>query len=240
MDHFGAVVGALTKQELLRRENRNPEGGGDAPPPLSSPSRDEFHILEVAAGTGRFTRHVFDQTMRGGSAASARVRLTATDMSAAAIERARRVLPRDMTEGDGDDDDGRVSLLGDVDMADMPFVPDGSVDVVVCGFGLMFPPNKGRVAREFRRVLRPGGKVYATMFCTNGWFEAAQGECVAQFGARSPILRGALALGDPTPVATAFREASMDPQLMLVDYGFEADVLDTEELLYNAAILLDC
>jgi len=37
--------------------------------------------------------------------------------------------------------------------------PDGSFDRVLCGFGIMFPPDQLLVLREMRRVLRPGGRV---------------------------------------------------------------------------------
>jgi len=51
-----------------------------------------------------------------------------------------------------------------------PFVPlvmdaqslafeDGSFDSVICQLGLMFIPEPGRALAEFRRVLRPGGRV---------------------------------------------------------------------------------
>ena len=34
---------------------------------------------------------------------------------------------------------------------------DGSFDVVLCGFGIMFFPDQNRALSEFRRVLKPGG-----------------------------------------------------------------------------------
>lgn len=37
--------------------------------------------------------------------------------------------------------------------------PDASFDRVVCGFGVMFFPNLGQALSEFRRVLKPGGKL---------------------------------------------------------------------------------
>jgi SAM-dependent methyltransferase len=37
--------------------------------------------------------------------------------------------------------------------------PDASFDRVLCGFGIMFPPDQLQALREFRRVLRPGGRV---------------------------------------------------------------------------------
>jgi SAM-dependent methyltransferase len=49
------------------------------------------------------------------------------------------------------------------DAAALPF-PDGSFDVVVSQFGVMFFPDKVAAAAETRRVLRPGG-----LFLFNVW-----------------------------------------------------------------------
>jgi SAM-dependent methyltransferase len=37
--------------------------------------------------------------------------------------------------------------------------PDASFDRLLCGFGIMFLPDQPRGLREFRRVLRPGGRL---------------------------------------------------------------------------------
>lgn len=37
--------------------------------------------------------------------------------------------------------------------------PDGSFDAVLCGFGIMFFPNLPGALAEFRRVLKPGGRL---------------------------------------------------------------------------------
>jgi O-methyltransferase/aklanonic acid methyltransferase len=37
--------------------------------------------------------------------------------------------------------------------------PDASFDRVLCGFGIMFPPDQLRVLRECQRVLRSGGRI---------------------------------------------------------------------------------
>jgi SAM-dependent methyltransferase len=43
-------------------------------------------------------------------------------------------------------------------------VPDGSVDAVVCQFGLMFVPDKVKALREMKRVLSPGGIVLVAVW----------------------------------------------------------------------------
>ncbi|MBI3041656.1 MAG: methyltransferase domain-containing protein [Betaproteobacteria bacterium] len=37
--------------------------------------------------------------------------------------------------------------------------PDGAFDRVLCGFGIMFFPDQDRAMAEFRRVLKPGGRL---------------------------------------------------------------------------------
>jgi SAM-dependent methyltransferase len=37
--------------------------------------------------------------------------------------------------------------------------PDAAFDRVLCGFGVMFFPNQDRALREFRRVLKPEGRL---------------------------------------------------------------------------------
>ncbi len=44
------------------------------------------------------------------------------------------------------------------DMAALPF-EDGQFDAITCRFGIMFPEDKVAVAREAKRVLKPGGRV---------------------------------------------------------------------------------
>jgi SAM-dependent methyltransferase len=38
-------------------------------------------------------------------------------------------------------------------------LPDASFDRVLCGFGIMFPPNQARALSEMCRVLGPGGRI---------------------------------------------------------------------------------
>ena len=72
----------------------------------------------------------------------------------------------------------------------------------------------------------------------NVWFETAQEECIRHFGSESPLLKDALALSDPTAVVGPFEDDNMSPKVQSVDYTFQADKIDTEELLYKACISL--
>jgi ubiquinone/menaquinone biosynthesis C-methylase UbiE len=108
-------------------------------------------VLETAAGTGMVTRAM-------ARALPAAVEIIATDLNqpmldyAAAQPGVERVTWRQ------------------VDAQALPF-PDGSFDVVVCQFGVMFFPDRAAGYREARRVLRPGGR-----FLFNVWDRIEENE----------------------------------------------------------------
>ena len=94
-------------------------------------------ILETAAGTGRVTRVL--------AAAFPDAHIVATDLNAAMIARAQATF------------DAANVTWHTADMLALPF-DDGSFDVVVCQFGVMFVPNKVAAYREALRALSPGGR----------------------------------------------------------------------------------
>jgi ubiquinone/menaquinone biosynthesis C-methylase UbiE len=100
-----------------------------------SPAR----VLETAAGTGIVTRQLRDLVPTG-------MRLTATDLNPPMLEVARAKFRL------GEQVDFRPA-----DATALPF-PDGSFDVVVCQFGVMFFPEKDKSYREIHRVLTAGGR----------------------------------------------------------------------------------
>src|SRR6478736_3624659 len=100
-------------------------------------ARAPQRLLEIAAGTGVVTR-----AMAKGLAASTEI--VATDLNPAMLEEAaaaRTARPVDFKQADA---------------MQLPF-PDQTFDTIVCQFGVMFFPDKGRAMAEMRRVLRPGG-----------------------------------------------------------------------------------
>lgn len=100
-------------------------------------SRSVTRVLEIAAGTGVVTRKL-------AAALPANVDIVATDLNQAMLDQA--------------------SLAGTVrpvqwqqaDAMDLPF-GDATFDAVICQFGVMFFPDKGKAFAEMRRVLMPGG-----------------------------------------------------------------------------------
>ncbi len=99
--------------------------------------------LEIAAGTGRVTRHLRNHL-------PASVKLVASDLSPDMLEIAKTKIAPDQN----------VEWVI-ADMQELPF-ENNSFDVVVCQYGIMFPPDKNRVFEEVHRVLRPGGKFFCS------------------------------------------------------------------------------
>ena len=95
-------------------------------------------VLEIACGTGIVTRRLRERL-------DPAVGLVATDLSAAMLEYARDKLK----SSDGIE-------WREADAARLPF-DDGRFGAVVCGFGVMFVPDKSAALREAHRVLGDGG-----------------------------------------------------------------------------------
>ncbi|WP_313316461.1 aminotransferase class V-fold PLP-dependent enzyme [Stenotrophomonas sp.] len=193
--------------------------------PLAPPSA----VLEVACGTGLITRHLYEDLAK-----PLNLQLVATDLSKIAVDVAKQVLSEELQRD--------VSFQSDVDMADLPFA-DNSFDIIVCGFGLMFPPDKARVAREFKRVLRPGGKIYGTLFRYNELFDLAWKQSLQHFGTPSAIMDAALSLTDPSTITQPFALEGLDRGIDEVTVSrplaFHLDDADAREFLFNACILLE-
>ncbi len=101
-------------------------------------------VLEIAAGTGRVTRHIRKRI-------PASANLIASDISEDMLAVAKRKL-------EGLEIDWR-----NIDAQQLPF-SDNSIDLVVCCFGYMFVPDKPKAFAEVLRVLKPGG-----MFLFTTW-----------------------------------------------------------------------
>ena len=95
-------------------------------------------VLEIACGTGLVTRRLRERL--NGS-----VRLVATDLSKAMLDYARAQL------------EARQGIeWHEADALKLPF-HDNEFVAVVCGFGIMFMPDRPAALREARRVMARGG-----------------------------------------------------------------------------------
>lgn len=109
------------------------------------PANVEGPVLEIACGTGAVTRLLRERLPRA-------VELVATDLSPAMLEYARARL-------------GNLTGIRweSADALALPFA-DGSFGAVVCGFGLMFPPDRQQALSEARRVLAGAGRLFFSVW----------------------------------------------------------------------------
>ncbi|TCR68458.1 class I SAM-dependent methyltransferase [Bosea sp. BK604] len=130
-------------------------------------------VLDVAAGNGN------------ASLAAARrwADVTSTDYVGALLERGReRAEAERLTIG-----------FREADAENLPFA-DGSFDVVLSTFGVMFTPDQDKAAAELMRVCRRGGKIGLANWTPEGFigqlFKTIGSHVPPPAGARSPALWG--------------------------------------------------
>lgn len=102
------------------------------------PQQPHGDVLEIACGTGILTKHLRECLDRS-------TRLVATDLSIPMLDYARRKC--------GDLPNVKWH---EANALKLPF-EDRSFGAVVCGFGIMFVPDRAGALRETRRVLIDGG-----------------------------------------------------------------------------------
>ncbi|MES2710814.1 MAG: class I SAM-dependent methyltransferase, partial [Pseudomonadota bacterium] len=95
-------------------------------------------VLDVAAGNGNATL----------AAARRFAQVTSTDYVGALLERGRERATAERL----------VVAFRQADAEALPF-DDGSFDVVLSTFGVMFTPDGDKAAQELLRVVRPGGRI---------------------------------------------------------------------------------
>jgi ubiquinone/menaquinone biosynthesis C-methylase UbiE len=98
--------------------------------------------LEIAAGTGRVTRHIRQHI-------PPTAKLIASDIDEDMLAVAKKKL-------------GHLDIdWQNIDAGQLPF-SDNSIDLVVCCFGYMFVPDRPKAFTEAYRVLKPGGQFLFT------------------------------------------------------------------------------
>lgn len=156
------------------------------------------HVLDVACGTGVLAREAAGRVGPSGEIVGLDVN---RGMLAVAGERASTIAWRE----------GAAETL--------PF-PDGSFDVVVSQFGLMFFQDRRAAVREMRRVLRPGGRLAIAVWDTLPSMPAFAAEVALLqrvAGQRAAdALRAPFVLGDRAALAGA-----------AIDGGIERPAIET-------------
>ena len=130
-------------------------------------------VLDVAAGNGNVSL----------AAARRWCDVVATDYAPSLLERARE---RAAAE--------RLNIeFREADVEALPF-QDGSFDVVVSTFGVMFTPDQDRAAAEMIRVCKPGGKIGLANWTPDGFigqlFKTIGKHVPPAPGTKSPALWG--------------------------------------------------
>jgi ubiquinone/menaquinone biosynthesis C-methylase UbiE len=134
-------------------------------------------VLDVAAGNGNATL----------AAARRFARVTSTDYVGASLERGKE---RALAE--------RLAVsFQEADAEALPF-PDGSFDVALSTFGVMFTPNQEKAAAELVRVVRKNGKIGLANWTPDGFI----GQILKTVGKYTPPPAG---LKPPTLWGTAAR-----------------------------------
>lgn len=135
--------------------------------------RSNQRVLDVAAGNGNATI----------AAARRFAEVVSCDYVPALLERGRRRAEAD----------GLKVTFREADAEALPF-EDGSFDVVLSTFGVMFAPNQQQAARELMRVCRPGGKIGLASWTPDGFigrlFKIVGRRVPPPAGLKSPALWG--------------------------------------------------
>ena len=152
-------------------------------------------MLEVAAGTGALTRALV--------AVLPGARVTATDLNPAMVSWSAQRLP---------EADWQVA-----DALDLP-VPDASVDLIACQFGVMFVPDKIAAFTEAARVLAPQGALLCSTWgpVESSPFPAALVAALAEVLPVDPpdfVARIPHGYADPAQVAADLRAAGLLPSI---------------------------
>jgi SAM-dependent methyltransferase len=155
-------------------------------------------ILDIAAGAGEPSVSAAERVGPGGH-------VLATDISEGIVELARQVAH----------DRGLGQIETRVMDGEKLDLPDASFDAVLCRLGLMYMPHPVTALREWRRALRPGGRVAVVVFSTpdrNGW-GAVPASIIRRRAQLPPPVAGQpgpFSLGAAGVLEGVFRQAGFD------------------------------
>jgi len=162
-------------------------------------------VLDIAAGAGEPAVSAAERVGPGGY-------VLATDISEGIIELALQVAhERGLKQIEARAMDGEK-----LD------VPDASFDAVLCRLGLMYMPHPVTALSEWRRALRPGGRVAVVVFSTpdrNNW-GAVPASIIRRRAQLPPPVAGQpgpFSLGAPGVLESVFRQAGFaNPEICTV------------------------
>jgi ubiquinone/menaquinone biosynthesis C-methylase UbiE len=146
-------------------------------------------VLDVAAGTG-------NAAVRAAQAGGA---VTAIDLTPELFPAGRRRAA----------DAGVEVEWVEGDAEQLPF-EDGSFDVVLSTFGVMFAPRHAAAAGEMARVLRSGGRIGLATWTPDGTVADMFRTTAAALPPRPAIAQPPLAWGDPDHVRGLFADVALE------------------------------
>jgi ubiquinone/menaquinone biosynthesis C-methylase UbiE len=166
-------------------------------------------VLEIACGTGIVTRRLRERV-------DSVLRVVATDLSAVMLDYARDKL------GNGNGIEWR-----EADALALPF-DDQQFGAVVCGFGIMFVPDRQAMLKEARRVLAAGG-----ILLFNVWDRIEENPHAAVNSAViEAMFPGDAEMRFRTPYEMHDTEALRQ---LLADAGFRETLIETKRIAITGA-----
>jgi len=172
---------------------------------VESSVRPRDQVVDVACGTGFASRAVAQAVGDNG-------RVVGVDINPAMIATARSVLQ----------DEGYDVELFEASALELPF-DDHEFDAVVCQQGIQFFPDVGSGLVEMSRVVRPGGRLGATVWApieASPFLDVETRALVNHCGVDGAAAAQAFPPGGSEQIATWFQAAGLDAGIQLV----EADV----------------
>ncbi len=142
-DLFPAVFSrhALAYQQRLEQVMARGEARGRMRVLELVDAQPGMRVIDLACGPGTLSRRLVAGVSPGGE-------VVGVDLAVGMIELGRTSVP------------GARFEVMDIERLEFP---GGSFDGAVCGHGLQFAPDLGAALREARRVLRPGGRLAASV-----------------------------------------------------------------------------
>jgi len=150
--------------------------------------RSNQRVLDVAAGNGNATL----------AAARRFADVTSTDYVGTLLDQGKKRAEAE----------GLAVTFQQADAEKLPF-PDGSFDVVLSTFGVMFTPDQAKAAKELLRVCRPGGKIGLANWTPEG-FIGRLFKIIGKYVPPAPGVASPLMWGQPAHLKQLFgKDASV-------------------------------
>jgi len=150
--------------------------------------RSNQRVLDVAAGNGNATL----------AAARRFADVTSTDYVGTLLDQGKKRAEAE----------GLAVTFQQADAEKLPF-PDGSFDVVLSTFGVMFTPDQAKAAKELLRICKPGGKIGLANWTPEG-FIGRLFKIIGKYVPPAPGVASPLLWGQPAHLKQLFgKDASV-------------------------------